>query len=368
MGFRDWFKRSDVETRADSSYTDALVEAITRRANLRPDIAPSATAALEACVGLVGRAFAGAEVSAPDHVREALTPSVMGLVGRSLMRQGELLMMIAIKRGRLQLLPADTTTIRGAADPDSWMYDLTLGGPSRTESRQHLPASGVLHFRYAVDPATPWRGIAPLTVAAIAGRLSSETMATLADEAAGTRGYLVNVPLAGDHPSLETLRDTLRTLKGGHALVEAGDWGNIGAGRARQTWDTTRLGAAPPQALIDQAKLATREVYAACGINPAFFEAEGETGSREAYRQTLFSVVSPLGRMVAHELSMKLDAEVSLDWTELRAADIASRARAFGSLVQGGMTPVDAGMNTGIVVSPGTEAPDPPTPTAQDAP
>ena len=49
-----------IETRADSSYTDALVAAITANASGETTAFPTATAALEACAGLVARAFAGA--------------------------------------------------------------------------------------------------------------------------------------------------------------------------------------------------------------------------------------------------------------------------------------------------------------------
>ena len=47
----------DLEHRADSSYTDALVAALTSHATGQSDKRPYATAALEACAGLVGRAF-----------------------------------------------------------------------------------------------------------------------------------------------------------------------------------------------------------------------------------------------------------------------------------------------------------------------
>ena len=51
---------------------------------------------------------------------------------------------------------------------------------------------------------------------------------------------------------------------------------------------------------------------------------------------------------------MKLEApDLTLDWSELRAADIASRARADGSLVKGGLSKVEAAKNTGILIDGG---------------
>ena len=61
---------------------------------------------------------------------------------------------------------------------------------------------------------------------------------------------------------------------------------------------------------------------------------------REAWRLALFGVLSPLGKLVESEMKAKLDDDVSLTWTELRASDLSGRARAFQSMVGGGM-PVD---------------------------
>ena len=72
---------------------------------------------------------------------------------------------------------------------------------------------------------------------------------------------------------------------------------------------------------------------------------------REAYREFLFSNIAPLGRMVAEELTAKLDTPVILDWEELRAGDIASHARAFGTLVTGGMEMERAAALSGLLAA-----------------
>ena len=77
------------EERADSSYTDALVAAITANAGGQSTAFPTATAALESAAGIVGRAFASAEVEAPDAFMEALSPACMSMIGRALIRRGE---------------------------------------------------------------------------------------------------------------------------------------------------------------------------------------------------------------------------------------------------------------------------------------
>ena len=92
------------------------------------------------------------------------------------------------------------------------------------------------------------------------------------------------------------------------------------------------------------------EVYAACGLNPALFDLGTGTGGREAYRQALFSVISPLGRIVESELEEKLEQEITITWGELRASDVAGRARAFQSLVGGGLDIAAAAAASGVLI------------------
>ena len=116
------------ETRADSSYTDALVAAITANASGQTTAFPTATAALEACAGLIGRAFASATVeNAPDHVAEAVTPALLNLAGRSMIRRGEILFGIDLLEGELHLRPVASHDISG--DYFRWDYRLNLAGP-----------------------------------------------------------------------------------------------------------------------------------------------------------------------------------------------------------------------------------------------
>ena len=60
-------------------------------------------------------------------------------------------------------------------------------------------------------------------------------------------------------------------------------------------------------------------------------------------------MLSPLGRKVESELRRRL-GDVSLDWSELRASDLSGRARAFQSMVGGGMPVADAVAIAGLMV------------------
>ena len=345
---RWWPRRAPVEHRADSSYTDALVAAITARSGGQTTAFPTATAALEACAGFVGRAFATAEVKAPGFATAALDPATLSMIGRSLIRRGEVLFLIRVDRDGLRLLPAAAHDVDGSPDPASWECRLTIGGPERTYTYSRQPAETVLHFTYARDPEHPWRGYGPLQVAQLAGRLSAETVAALADEASGPRGAFLPTPAPGEDSTVSTLKGDIRKARGDMLLTQSGDWGDSALATAE--WTAKRFGAAPPLPLVELSKLATREVLMACGVPDTLFSDVGSASSREAYRLFLHSTLAPLGRIVQAELEQKLETAIMLDWRELKSGDIVSKARAFQSMVAGGLPLADAAAASGILI------------------
>ena len=346
-----------LEKRADS-YTDTLIALITQQANNGPTPNSAATGALEAASGLVSRAFMTCEVQGSPEAQRVLTPECLGMVGRALIRHGQIVFMIRTSRGRLELLPAQTHDVNGGPERDDWEYRLTLGGPSETSTFENVPSSSVIHAKYAIDASQPWRGLSPLSIAGLAGRLSAETMAALADESSMPRGAFLPLPVDGEDSTVAAMQADIKRSKGSILTVEGGDFDNPGDKRMAD-YAVKRFGAMPPDALVKLAQLATAEVLAACGVNPALVADTQGTAMREAYRQFLFGLVSPLGRMFAAELSEKLDEDITLDWTELRASDIAGRARAYGTFRSGGMDVNSAALQAGLDPRHITEEPKP---------
>ena len=342
-----WPFKHHLETRA-SAYSDAVIAALVSRAEGKSLALPSATASLEAASGTVGRGFAAAEIDGPSFITRALTPSIMEMVGRSLIRIGEVVFLIDTMGGELKLLPTEAHDIDGGPDPSTWTYRLTLNGPSRSFTHDHIPAQSVLHFRYAVDPARPWAGRGPIQVAALAGRLSAETVNALGDEASGPVGRLLGIPVDGQDATVKGLQNDILNAQGKVALLEVGDWGNTG--ESKVDLETRRFGAEPPSGLVQLVTIASQEIYSAVGLNAALWMGGQAAAVREAWRLCLFSVLAPLGKLVESELQDKLDDEVSLSWQELRASDLSGRARAFQSMVGGGMTVAEAVSVAGLMV------------------
>ena len=165
---------------------------------------------------------------------------------------------------------------------------------------------------------------------------------------------LLPTPVDGNDPTITTLKADLKSLRGKVALVEStssSGWAADGSQSAAEgrLGKSRRMGAAPGAALIAQAEMASREVYSACGIPLSVVtEAEG-TGQREGYRRLMHSTIAPLGRIVSEELSTKFEADISLNFDSLFSADLAGRARAFQSLVGGGMDPGKAAGLAGLM-------------------
>ena len=286
----------------------------------------------------------------------ALDPLTMAMAGRALIRRGELVLVIQVDPERgLRLLPAASHDVAGGPDPASWRYRCAVGGPARTLTFADLPAASVIHLTYSVDPERPWRGYGPLYSAQLAGRLSANTSAMLADEAGGPLAQLLAVPQDGgddgtDDPLAE-LKADIRTARGKALLVEtaAAGWGEGRTAAPQRDWMPARLGPHPPATLAAIRKDTFEAVLAACGTPPSLFTDADGTSQREAVRRWHLNTVLPLARILETELSEKLEAEVGLKFDNY-PLDLAGRAQSFQKLVAGGVA-VNAALVTAGLLS-----------------
>ena len=185
-----------------ASATDALVAAIQSAAQGHTTGDGRAIAALEAAVSLYSSAFAVATVRCENaRVTAALTPSFLAMVARALIRRGEYVAVLDATPGRgLDICPAATWDVRGGPAETDWWYRCDLAGPSGTIARL-APSDGVIHVRYAVDPARAWRGLSPLEWARATGTLAGNLEHRLGEEAGAPVGSYLPMPRAdGDDP------------------------------------------------------------------------------------------------------------------------------------------------------------------------
>ena len=71
----------------------------------------------------------------------------------------------------------------------------------------------------------------------------------------------------------------------------------------------------------------------------------------------MHSTIAPLGRIVSEELSAKFETDISLSFESLFSADLSGRARAFQSLVGGGMPVEKAAALAGLMMKPRNDNP-----------
>lgn len=332
-----------------ADYTDVLAALILARAE-GVDVDPGATAALETAAGLVSRAFAVASITPGGARTAALTAPVLACIGRELIRRGEAVFVLNVDGGRVQALPASHWEVRGGRTPDSWWYRLDMPAPDSTGTIT-VPGAGVLHFRGAVDVRRPWEGIAPLSWASATGRLSGALEQALAGEAAGPFGHVIPTPDSGTDRT--ALKADLERLRGGIRLVDttASGWGDTRAAAPAGDWKQQRIGADPPAEVVSLRSEAAMAVLGACGVPPPLVAPGDGTAAREAWRRFLHGTIHPLGDLVADECSRKLGIDVRLSFDRLFASDLSGRARAFQSMVNGGMPADKAASLAGLMES-----------------
>ena len=116
-------------------------------------------------------------------------------------------------------------------------------------------------------------------------------------------------------------------------------------------WEQRRIGADPPTSLLQLREDVQASILAACGCPGSLIEKSDGTLSREEYRRFLHSTISPVARIVAAEMAVKLDTPgLAFDFSALFASDLSGRARAFQSMVGGGMEVGKAAALAGLMV------------------
>ena len=345
-----WQRR---EARQALPFTDALADAIVAQAAGTTAGDPRAIAALECCAGLWSRAFAAATVE-PAH--PAITPGVMALIARDLIRRGESVFAIEVEDAAPVLQPCGSWDVRGPWREADWHYRIDLFGPSGNITR-FVPSGAVVHARYSTDPARPWFGLAPLEWARHTGALAANLELRLSEEASGAVSRLIPIPDEGADGALDGLRADIAAGKGKALTVEttAGGWGEGRAAAPQTDWGQKRIGADPPAPLISLRDDASMAVMSACGVQAALLGARTDgTAMREAWRQFVMGAVEPVAAMVALELSRKLDVPgLRFNFASLWAHDLAGRASSFKAMVTAGMDISQAAGLAGLMADEG---------------
>lgn len=329
----DWKNWPWTEKR--SGYTDLIVKGLLTEATGTASALSSG--AVEVVAGAYQRAFQAVRIT-PSSMAAVLTATLLGDMGRRLVRSGEAVYLIGVETGatRPTLYPASQWDIQGDSyRPSKWKYVLTLETPTGGAKQLTASAEQAFHVRFSTDPLRPWSGSSPLATAPDAAKLAANSERQLSQEAGGPVGGLLPVPQSGEEAQLSGLQADIKALAGRTALVETTS-GGFDTGRANAPladWKQQRIGASPPAPLVALRRDALETVCSMYGLPPSLvIDADG-TGQREAWRRFAMGTIEPLLHVVAEECAAKLEA-VEFDLFDLWAHDLAGRAAAYQRLRQ----------------------------------
>ena len=213
---------------------------------------------------------------------------------------------------------------------------MTLPGPSITTTVR-ASADHVIHLRQNSDPTCPWRGRAGLEVAQSSGGLAATLVHALTAEGDIPISRIIPQPQGDSQNTADSIRKAITTgLR--LALPETTTAGH-GAGRSSAPltdWKPYRLGPEYMAAGVDLHALSLQETAGVCGLPAPMVPGSAAAGPawREAFRQFVALTVQPMGRILEAEVSRVLERPITLTHHALASADVASRARAFKSLIE----------------------------------
>ena len=281
------------------------------------------------------RALAGAVVTGD---RGALTRRVRHMIGRSLIRGGEIVFIIDVQDGQVRLLPASAFEVM-----EGWRYRAEVPQPPGKSASRTYPRDQVAHFTWNVDPRQPWAGISPMASAAYGAKLASNVEDKLGEETGAPSALILPFPMDGGDAALDLLRGDIKAAKGGAIVLEGTASGQDDATKGtRNDWRAERLGPMIPEQFARASRRRHRGRHGE-------LRHPGSPGRRrlgtvlrcgKINRRWVMSAVQPVADLIAEEASAKLDSEVVFSFATLHAHDIAGRAGAVAKLTTAGI-PVD---------------------------
>ena len=189
--------------------------------------------------------------------------------------------------------------------------------------------------------SAPWQGVSPLQSAGFTAETLARIEKSLQDDAKVPTGSIMPQPDGVSH--------------GGDSPGQGG--GNCGQGRAdsggingradsalgpnsapKNDWQQARFGADAPATSIQLWEAAMLAVMAALGVPPSLYTSQGGA-LRESYRHLFSGTLIPLAKLIAAELSEKLEEEVTIRFPAVHlVSDISGQSRGFKSFGGGRAT------------------------------
>ena len=339
--FRKLFRRKQ---QADPNYTDQLIAAGMLEA------AQPAAKGLVSYVQAAANAWSEALALCDVEGTSALTRTVRADIGNDLIMYGGTILYIKVD-GRSVTLERPLTAHR--VKHGAWQ--LTVGEPlqSSTITVLHdecifIPWSTQPNDPYAVLP--PWKNLS--------GDAARELESALHDELKGPIGSVLFLSNPISHPDSDARK------KSGQAYRELLDFKGAGRGKLAvlnspsQTMSKAftsdsvgkpfRVGAAPPQALVDLRTQYGEEILAMCSIPPAMLMAQPGPAQIVGRRHFERTIVNARAAMISERVSDALNQKIEMKYPARHRSDNSTSARTVAALVKAGMSLSEAKQLAGL--------------------
>ena len=324
-------------------------------------------AAIEAVAGRVASMLSVARIEGGPRARQALTPTVLSMIGRNLIEAGESLHLVKARYadGTIYLAPAQRNwVVEGGIDPEAWAIRATVVG-AMTIMEKALPREAWFHIIRDADPDYPWRGVSPLQRATVTTALASAAEDSLLRESRIPSKAIIPMPQGIATPTQQTIRQFLTDSINNVVLPET-TAGGFGSGRTSAPladWKPQRLRAMPEAAQVQAASDAQARVVAALGCHPAIIGGGSGNGSvdREAVKQFRHFLMQPIARLLEENAVRAFGERITVSWP---ATDdtMLIKARTADALVKLGVDPQAALKIARVTTGPVKMAPKPEPP------
>ena len=327
---RSWFSEDRARDVAPDYTSQILAQSL---AAARGIDGIKSTAAFKGSLTLIGHS-AGVATLTGQH-SESLQPH-LSTIARSMVDIGQSDLLINVgSTGGVELLPCLVAAVVGGPDPRTWIYTLTMPGPTETVTLQRRGES-ILSFRLRVDSRTPWAGKPALDSTGTA-QLLAQLESQMRAEAKVTPARLIT-----GGGVAEQARDISDTIKAG-GIVSI-----LQAVAARDDPSGIRAGVVKNEVSASSVTLHAQLERAVCGVlgvpSDLVLGGSSESGSRESFRRLASTTINNILTTISREWQDKMGTALEWDLDRLRSSDDVSRARAVGSRANAVSRLVDSGL------------------------
>ena len=314
---RSWFTEQRASA-TPTNYTTQILAAQLAAARGLDGI--KSTAAYKGSLELIGNSTGVASLTGQhaDSLQGHLST-----IARSMVDTGQSDWLIDVgSTGGVVLLPVTAAAVAGGPDPRSWLYTLTMPGPSQAVTLQRSGES-ILSFRLRTSASSPWRG-RPAIDSSGTGQLLCQLEAQMRDEAKVLPARVIAGGAVADQSS------DISEIVGAGGIV-----GITQAVASREDPSGIKAGVIRNESTSATVTLHEKLSTLICGAMgcPAdlVMGSSSESGSRESMRRLGSTTVQNILVTIVREWESKMGTDLQFDLDQLRSSDEVSRARAVGS-------------------------------------